>query len=291
MSLVTLAQIKSELKAENTATGATVDQYLVGMARYVTKRWRGITKLDFEPLLRTKTITATEMNISGGMLLLDEPLLEPLTISNNGSALAYGSQVSAYPVDDRIPIRNLLLNDTNDCLSWWPSGCNGGMATGSLYNTIAVNGNWGARCNYDTEAWLDSDDANLLALNASQLTFTVTNADGLNSVYYMPRFSAGNLIMIDSEIMEIDATDIVTNTLTVRRGQRGTTAAAHNINTTIYTWNPEPEVVAALTRWACYGFARKGSFEEAIITDLGNVQYPSDAPKQVYHVAQEYAQW
>jgi hypothetical protein len=283
MSLVTLANIKGELKADNTTTGQ--DANLMRLANYVTTAWRNMVGLDFEPIYRAKKITASMSNIGGGglTLMLDEPLLEVTSIVSDGVTLTYGTDVNAYPQDERKPIKMLILDDTN-CLSWYPAN------SASVFNTITITGWWGMRDDYARDGWISSGDTLAAAIvSTTATTFTVADADGLDALYRTPRFSAGNLIKVDSEVMEIMATDTGTNTLTVRRGQRGTTAATHLISAAISVWNPEPDVVQALTRWACYGFARKGAFEESVITDLGQISYPADAPRQVRHIAQGYA--
>lgn len=287
MSLVTLAQIKAELKADATTTGQ--EQNLMSLARYVTTAWRRLVGLDFEPQYRVKRITANGMNVGGGglTLRLDEPLLEVIgSITNDGSALTYGTDVSAYPPDERMPIRMLMLSDTGACLNWYP------LNSQSAYNTILIPGYWGARSYYSTEGWVDT--LTTLSANITDTTskaFGVADIDGLDALYRTPAISAGNLCKVDNEIFEVDATDTGANTGLWRRGQRGSTAVTHASGTKVYTWNPEPDVVQALTRWACYGFARKGAFEESVITDLGQISYPADAPRQVRHVAQGYAQW
>lgn len=282
MSLVTVAQIKAEMKTEK--DNADLNTHLLYLARYVTQRWKDIVGFDMEPSYRTRNISVNGNNLLayGTQLRLPEPLLEPSTISSNGSALTYNSNVYAEPLDAS-PIGVLRLGTADGCYgSWYPSGA-------LAYNTVAIAGWWGYRSNYSTEGWIDTQDKATAQITANATTFTVADADGADALYRTPRFSSGNLLRVDDELMEVvNVVYSTTNTVTVLRGVRGTTAAVHEATATICAWNPEPDVSHALAKAAGYKYASIGAFQEVEVKEMGAVTFPADMPKLVYAVAQRF---
>jgi hypothetical protein len=250
---------------------------------YVTKRWYDTVKMDFEPLKKSWSITPSAMNVAGRLLRLPAPLLSLSTITVGGSSLTYNTDVVPYQTDSSRPIGYLQLADTY-CCDWY--ACSN---VSTYYNSIVIDGVWGYRTNYATEGWVDTLTtlaANITTTTAN--TFTVADIDGLDELYRSPSMSAGGLWKIDDEIFAGLNTNTTTNVATVRRGQRGTTAATHSSGTRVYAWNPEPDVVDMLAKAASFQFASKGAFDEMTITDIGMVKRPADMPAKFYSVAQEY---
>jgi hypothetical protein len=70
-------------------------------------------------------------------------------------------------------------------------------------------------------------------------------------------FAAGQIIRIDSEDMPIDS--IATNTLTVRRGQNGTTAATHDNGAAITILTAPEDIKEACLLQASRLFAREAT--------------------------------
>lgn len=283
MSIVTVAQIKTEMKAETTT--AAQDAILLNLARYVTRRWKDIAGMDFEPYQRTRTITVNGDTalVYGTQLRLPEPLLAATSIVSDGTTLTMDTDVYAEPIDAS-PIGVLRLSDAGNYLSWYP--CN----STTTFNTVSVSGLWGYRTEYSTDGWVDT--LATLAANITDTTtktLTVSDADGYDNIYRSPAFSPGALFKIDNEFFEADAVNTTTNVITARRGQRGTTAATHTSGTKIYTWNPEPDVVQALAKAAAYKFASIGVNHEVEVTDLATITFPADMPKLVYAIAQRFA--
>lgn len=294
--LTTLAKVTAELIASNATTGQT--SQLLGYIADVTRRIKRMS-FNFEPRYGTEYITAmqTDVNSSIGLLSLKNIygqqvyLLASSTdvpsFTVTGTALTFGTSILAEP-QGYTPIRQVRLSDANNTLynqSWYPfTG-----STGQFLDTIVVTGWWGFRTNYGTEGFLDSGDTVLGGgINASVTTITVADVDGVDYYFQTPRFSPGNLIRIENELCQVWATDIALNTLTVRRGQNGTTAAAHAQGTAISVWFPEDDIVRAATRWACLLYARRGTFEKMTVTGVGVVSYPDDCPGEVFATLQGF---
>jgi hypothetical protein len=131
----------------------------------------------------------------------------------------------------------LLVSALSDRLACW----------GKYRRAVRISGVW-AYADDRLGAWEDSTDTvedNPLAVGAT--TITVNDADGADLFGLTPRFAAGGLAKIGTEIVEITGVDTSTNTLTVVRGRNGTTAAQHAQNAAIYTWKaPEPVKQAAI---------------------------------------------
>jgi hypothetical protein len=162
----------------------------------------------------------------------------------------------------------IVLNDS----VWWS------QYQRSSGQEVAVTGLWGwykatnAGFN-DTLDTLDDD------LNATAITFDVTDTDGVNAWFLSPRFSEGMLLRINSELMQVRQVDTVTNTIGVRRGVNGTTKTAHTAGDTIEFWLPEPEIAEGCTRWAMLNYQRRSQAFDLQIEGDGLIRRnPKDAP-------------
>jgi hypothetical protein len=138
-----------------------------------------------------------------------------------------------------------------------------------------VNGVWGYHRAY-ARAWLAVDTLAAAIVTTTATTFTVVDVGGADVYGFTPRISAGNLVKIDNEIMEVIATTIATNIVTVRRGVNGTTAAAHIIAAPVSTWQTDDNIRRATARQAGMLYARRGAYEQQTITDVGVITYPAD---------------
>jgi len=83
-------------------------------------------------------------------------------------------------------------------------------------------GVWGYNSDY-LQAWQAVDVITVVGINSSVTSFTVADVDGVDVYGVTPRISAGNYVLIDSEVMLVTATNTTTNTVTVKRG-----GARHN---------------------------------------------------------------
>jgi hypothetical protein len=153
---------------------------------------------------------------------------------------------------------------------------------------VTVTGVWGWHDDYDN-AYAHVDDVQDGAgINATVTTITVADADGADLDGFQPRFSAGNLIQIGSELMDVTAVDTGANTLTVRRGVNGTTAAAHAVNADINVYQI-PETIRRITaRQAALLYRRQGAFQVETLDGVGAISYPQDLLSELRGVLQEF---
>jgi hypothetical protein len=263
----------------------TDDDVIARFIPQVSERIRLFTGLDFEPSIDTLDVRVTPDRVSStaGTLLLLRPILELAGVVANGTALTVGTQVRlSVPATRFGAVRSIELV--------YPWTCNGWYACCSHDSTAQVSGVFGFHRDYARDGWQPSGDAvaNLLGIDASATSITVTDADGFDAFGFTPRFSRGNLIRIDDEFMRIVAVNATTNTLTILRGQRGSTAVSHLLDAPISVWNIEPDIRRAAYQWVALLYARRGSFEQRVIDGVGITTYPADAPTEVIRLLQPY---
>lgn len=289
----TLARVRAEAKVA--ATNTTDDAQMLGYIGIVTQRIRGFG-YDFEPQYGTEYFTAFSqytninrgtlelVNGNGQKMLLASDTDVPSIVSDN-LTFTYGTQVFAWPRGN-MPIRTLRLNDADATVNttWYPRN---GRA---FYDTILITGWWGYREQYATFGWLASGQTvlNAAGITASDTSITVTNPAAADSLFRTPAFSAGNLIRVDNEMMLVYATDTTAKTLTVRRGQNGSTAAVHALNAPISIWEWEPDIVQAATRQADLLYARRGSFMQTEVSGVATATYPRDLLAELYATMQRF---
>lgn len=288
MSYTTLARVQAESKGDEANKKLGTDQQIMGYIRTVTERIRTF-HFEFEPYYATKRFTPSSMNTNNyqKLLTLSDYLLEPKTITVNGVAGAWGTDILAYPNDGQYPVRTLrIANPSSGPLgSWYPRT----VQPDSYWECIAVTGFWGMRQYYTAMGFFDSGNT-CPALTATQVTMTVQSVDGVDVYGRTPIFSPGNLIRIDDELMEvIKATGGLTNLLTVIRGARGTTATTHTVGTTIKVFEPEEDIVNCATRQVGLLYARRGSYMQMTTYPDGlSVTYPSDLLAEVRATVQRF---
>jgi hypothetical protein len=288
----TLARVRAELKMDATVT--TDDPLILGYIQTVTSRIRHAFN-EFEPQYGVEYFTAQAQHVSlalGGLNLVNHKgqrlLLASSTdvpsIVSDGVTLVYNSDVYADP-RDTTPIRRLRLNETSTAWSntWYPAGQ-------QLLDSIVITGWWGYRRNYASEGWLPSGDSvqDAAGITASATTISVTSVGGQDYYFQTPRFSPGNLIRIEDEMCLVWAVNTTTNTLSVRRGVNGSTAAAHAMGAAISLWYPEDDVVRVATRQAAYLYARRGAFEQIVTDGVATAIYPRDLVAELYATIQGF---
>lgn len=276
----TLAQIRSEIR-ENDPTN-TVDDGVVLAALYQAERIFDLkTRREFAPRFETRYFDAVSIAkggpVDGQDLWLDRDLLSVTTLTNGDGNVISSTNYTLFPRGDIAYTRiRLTLGQAAWAYSSDPMGA------------IRVLGTWGYHSR-PTEGWLSSGDAvqnNPLASDGTSIT--VTDADGADALNRTPRFSPGQLLRIESEYVEVLAVNIETNTLTVRRGMRGTTAASHVQSTVIDIWQPEPPIERAMIRTAALLYKRRGEFVRATSDGFTTIQYPKELPDDVQAVLASY---
>lgn len=278
----------TDAKDENKATGTTDDNYLLRAIRTVSRRIDrefAAKRPVFAPVIETRKIRSdsTRVNSWDNTLRLDGPLLAVTTVSIGTTALTVGTNVEGYPDVNMPPFSHLRITKC-DTYHWYYNDCDDCRAP--LFATIT--GTWGFHSDY-TNAWQKVDDL-AADITSSATSLTVADIDGADVYGITPRIAAGSLLKLDTEFIEVTATNISTNVATVRRGVNGSTAAAHTTGADVYVWQVEDPIRRVTARQAGLLYARRGAFTTVEITGLGSeVRYPADLLPELRAVLQDYS--
>jgi hypothetical protein len=116
-------------------------------------------------------------------------------------------------------------------------------------NAVQVTGIWGYHPQWD-DAWASTGDSvQDASLSASATAITVTAATA-PTTQGTPRFQVGQLLQIEAEYLRVLEVDDASNTLTVARGVRGTTAQSHVQGQAIAVYHPPARVAMLCLQWA-----------------------------------------
>jgi hypothetical protein len=264
MSLyATLADVRSEMNAEDTVDDKKVMRGLRQVSARVDqdlKRGRNL----FVPTLATRSIALTPYTINSldRTLALSLPLLTLDGVSIGSQVLSVGSVVNTSGDSPYM----LLQLACCAGYSWYGTCADGDAAS--------ITGVWGYHDDY-ANAWLAVDEL-AAALDASDTTLTVVDVDGENAFGDLPRISAGALLQIDDEWLDVTATDTDDNTVTVRRGVNGSTAAAHDDGATVSVYQVYDGIRRAVVRQCAFQYARRGAYETRRVQDLTSIDFPAD---------------
>jgi hypothetical protein len=146
---------------------------------------------------------------------------------------------------------------------------------------LTVAGVWGWHDDY-ANAWHATGQTvqDTGGISASAATITVTSTAGADSWGISPCVSAGNLIQVESEWMQVVTT--TATTLTVMRAQNGTTAAAHAKDTAISVYEAPADIQETCLLWAAYLVAQDSTDLGKIAIDpMGGKTVPMGKPKSI----------
>ena len=197
----------------------------------------------------------------GRTLDVDFDLLEVISITNGAGASITDSDYIFEP-RNLYPKRAIKLKETSDVI--WDYDESDGIE-----NAIAVVAVGGYHPDYD-DAW-ESITTLGASLSNSATTLTLASANALQ---------AGNLIMIDYEIMEIATT--ASGSVTVyKRGGNGSSAVSHSNGAAVYVWRPMIDLKQAVLETAVRSYKRR--FGQSVndsqtVTAAGVVLMPRDIP-------------
>lgn len=164
--------------------------------------------------------------------------------------------------------------------------------TDSPLSSQGVSGIWGYHRDW-ANAWEDTGDTvQDAALNGTATTITVSDAGGDDINGIGRRFQVMQLLRIEDEYLWLTGVNDTDNTLTVRRGMNGSTAAAHAQNTAIYAYKPMPQLTNAIAVLARYMYQRRdnvgGEGDRAVITPQGHYLAPHKLPDEVKGMLVEF---
>lgn len=275
MAYCTLADAKATMRADSTLD----DALLLSLIGQVSARIDLLMSTNtpyFQPYTDALEFEVVAQRVDSGrnafILPPGSPLLALTSVSLNGAAVT----ASAHPAT-RSPISMIRRTDGG---SWYENGTDDPP-------TVVITGVWGYHRRY-AQAWSVVDALAAAVISTTATTITVADVDGSNPDGFTPRISAGNLIGIDNELLEVTATNTVTNVVTVRRGMNGTTASTHLIAAPVSVWQTDDNVRRVTARQAGLLYARRGAYEQQTITDVGVITYPADLLSELRGVLQGF---
>ncbi len=116
---------------------------------------------------------------------------------------------------------------------------------------VLVEGIWGWHDDYP-RAWQPSGEVLLSAINAATTVIPVQDLDGLTPGGETPRFMVGQPVRLEQEYVQIAATSLSANQITLTRGQRGTVAASHNSGVALELYTPPADIERLILRLAVW---------------------------------------
>lgn len=145
---------------------------------------------------------------------------------------------------------------------------------------IEVTGIWGYHTDYD-HAWVDTlIDVPADDLASGATSVIVSSVTGLDN-QGQQAFEVGGLYRIDSEFIKV--VDIATgsNTLTIRRAQLGTSAAAHLEGADIERWQVLPDVEWLVTRLVTWAYQHRDTVNSIEFLD-SNVTLRDETIRDIF---------
>lgn len=285
----TLADVRAEINATSTVDDQKVMRGIRQISSRIDRKFKRLEMPLFAPCIGTQEVALAGDNINSAQRTLmlrtpqngTVPLLELTSVTVGTTSLGVGTNVRLYP-PPRPPYYQLQLIGSG--YRYWYNYCDPSFDWTMQF--VTVGGVWGYSADY-ARAWLAVDTITD-PINASVVTLTVTDVDGLNAYAESPRISAGNLIQIDDEWMDVVATNPLTNTVTVVRGVNGSTAAAHADDSAVSVWQVD-ESVRRCARQVAFQYARIGAFDTARISDFSTIVFPDDWLKEIVDLLSLFA--
>jgi hypothetical protein len=233
--LVTLDSVKAQLKLNQVADAdddELVQQFIYEATGLVTQ----ITGRIFTPYRETRTYDARGPHLgyrdsdplprlmadSCQTLNLGGDLLECITLTNGDNAVIASSQYALRP--NRVYPKYMV--------ELLPSASTMFTYVSDWQDAISVDAIWGYHEDYG-RAWVDTLE-DVPDLDASTMTINVSDVAGRDARYRV-RFEVGDILRIEDEYLKVVVVtaDDEQDTITVLRGQFGTTAAAHEAGVSI----------------------------------------------------------
>lgn len=245
-------------------------------------------KRRFYPLIAARTFAHPTGHVSE--LRLRDDLLELTTLTTKNGAttvLAADSFLTGPNGNEyQTPFQRIKLKENGTTTVF--------EFDGTKLGSNSVTGVWGYHDEW-ADAWQDSTDVvkDAAGIDASVTSIEVADVDG-NDINGLPfRFKEQQLIRIESEYMWITDMDRGSpQSLTVRRGMNGSTAAAHALDTQIDTFVPMNDVRLAMRTLVTFLYERKDSIgtqdDRPMAGPDGVLVLPHTLPKEVTGILKAY---
>lgn len=112
---------------------------------------------------------------------------------------------------------------------------------------IHITGVWGYSdyVRYPHDAWLDTNETVPIGgLTSDATSFVASDTDSYDE-NFRKRFVKGRLLKINNEFIEVTDVNNTSNTVTIKRGARGSVANLHSEGDIIYSWQVTQDIVEA----------------------------------------------
>ncbi len=254
------------LAADQTADDDLLRAALAASSRLI----EGFTGRRFAPEQATRRYRVP----AGNVLLLDGDLLALDAVINGDGSTIPADALHLHPAAGSVKT-SLELDRTRATF----------VHSGDPVGAIQVSGLWGYHPDW-ASAWRDSGDSVQDApLSADAAALTVNDAGGADSAGESPRFSVGQLLRIESEMVQVLAVDGEDPVLTVERGACGTTAAVHAQGQAIAIYQPPADVRQACLRVASWLYRQRDAGFVQVAGGLrGQVSVPPALPEDVQQI-------
>lgn len=226
---------------------------------------------------REMPVTMTRINSGQNIFRLDWPILAITAAVIGTTTLVIGTNTELWPT---VTSPYYYLHNMTGRL--WYDYCT------NYYRplTLKITGTWGYHRDW-ANAFLDVTTLSADIASTTVTSISVTSASGMDAYGRDPWISPGALLQIDSEWLEVSR--VTSNTLTVRRGVNGSTAATHDNGRTVSVYQVEDNLRDAVARQAAFMMARRGAYEQVTVSQLTMTQFPSDSLAELEHVLAEFA--
>jgi hypothetical protein len=241
----------------DTNDDSIMEVMLQGISRWIDDQ----THRTFYPRQEIRYFDLSSEQTSAEILFLDDDLLSIDSMTNGDSSVITNTQYVLYP-KNAYPKQWVKLLGSSSVM--WKAS-----SAGDNESAISLTGLWGFHNNYTQRGWSVAGTLGVAMTDTTTLTLTMTAGHTVVK---------DEIYKIDSEMLNVS--NVSTNTVTMAaRGDNGSTAATHLINATVYRWNPQPEIKAALLSIAqsVYG-SRSGQSSQGnvTVTQAGVVIRPGD---------------
>lgn len=267
----TLTYVRRALLQQNITSNASDDDDDL-LKRLITAASRQVTTLTqrvFTPVVMTRLHDWQDYRVCD----LDADLLE-LTALTNGNG-------------DTISTAHVLLLSANETPKWRLQ-LKRSSGVSFTYDddpeqALEIEGVWGYHENYSS-AWVDTLAVVPVGnLSSGATTMTTPAADGMDASG-RTRFEVGGLYRIDEEYIKVVGitfgTDPAEDTLTIRRAQLGTVAAAHAAGAAVECWRVLEDVEWQTTRLVIWAYKRGDAVTSVEFLDT-NVTLKDDTLKDI----------
>lgn len=250
----------------DTTDDAVVELLLKSASRYI----ESATGRNFTPLVETRYYDVPSGDeIDPRMLKVDGDLLEVITLTNGDGTVVSSTEYSLRP-KNTTPHFGIRLVD-NSTYVWASDGA------GDTHDVISVLGFWGYHNHYSSLAWYPGGTSSE-AMDASETGLdVVSNAN----------FVVGDLIKYDNELGYVSA--VPTNSLTITRGENGSTATTHLTGISVYIWRVMEEAKNACLEMAFLMYKRRFEANNSGQTTATEaISAPPEIPEMTRQFVEKY---